>query len=214
MNDILLMPILPLRGSVLFPELAVSVIIGRAETVEASRVALQRDDQSIAVFAQRDYSTERISDTSQLYRVGTRGIIESISEVEEGFRVKIVGVERIFLEGIIHKEPFLSGAVRAHGAPVDDVSGSTGVFLDPLLGLVRKLLELVKAELPVDLGALAALDDEPLALSYAIATMFGFGVYEDQKILEAATISETLRAVLKNGIRQLKDLEGYDHPLE
>jgi ATP-dependent Lon protease len=66
--------VLPVRNLVLYPFVLMPVSLGRPASVKAVEAALQREDKLIAVFSQKDASTEQPG-PDDLYEVGTRALI-------------------------------------------------------------------------------------------------------------------------------------------
>ena len=69
------LPVLPIKNSVLFPQLFMPLSIGRALSIAAVEAALRREDNEILIFTQRDPSTERPGQ-EDLFAVGCRAVIK------------------------------------------------------------------------------------------------------------------------------------------
>src|SRR6478672_7944153 len=72
------LPVLPLRGTVIFPGLTVPIAVGRPRTLRAVEAAMKGDGRVFAV-AQREDPEEPAP--SQLY---TTGVIANIGQVQRG----------------------------------------------------------------------------------------------------------------------------------
>src|SRR5438046_3178495 len=72
-NQVLTMlPVLPIRNTVLFPNLFLPLTAGRPGSVAAIEAALSGEDKTLLVVAQRDGSVDATSEN--LYRIGTRAV--------------------------------------------------------------------------------------------------------------------------------------------
>ena len=89
-------PILPLRGIMLFPETMVPISIGRDSSFKLLKDA-QKHDAPIAVFSQVDDSTDD-PDFDQLYHTGVVGKVQKIIKLPDGNRTALIqGYNRIRL---------------------------------------------------------------------------------------------------------------------
>ena len=89
-------PILPLRGIMLFPETLIPVSIGRDSSLKLLKDA-QKKDVVIGVFTQVDDSVDD-PDYDQLYHTGTIGKVQKIIKLPDGSRTALVqGYNRIRL---------------------------------------------------------------------------------------------------------------------
>ena len=89
-------PVLPLRGVMLFPETMVPISIGRDSSLKLLKEA-QKKDMTIAVFTQVDDSTDD-PDYDQLYHTGVIGKVQKIIKLPDGSRTALLqGYNRIRL---------------------------------------------------------------------------------------------------------------------
>ena len=110
-NDI---PVLPLRGRVMFPDTTATFDVGRAVSLSAVKRATDSDNY-IFVTAQREAELERISSFSELYEVGTVCRIRSVSRLP-GNSVRLT-VEGLF-RAIIVREGAMEAGMYADVAEV------------------------------------------------------------------------------------------------
>ncbi len=91
-----LIPVLPLRGVMLFPETMVPISIGRDSSLKLLNEA-QKKDMAIAVFTQVDDSTDE-PDYDQLYHTGVIGKVQKIIKLPDGSRTALIqGYTRVKL---------------------------------------------------------------------------------------------------------------------
>lgn len=89
-------PVLPLRGIMLFPETMVPISIGRSSSLKLLKDA-QKADAPIAVFSQINDSTDE-PDFDQLYHTGVVGKVQKIIKLPDGSQTAILqGYHRIRL---------------------------------------------------------------------------------------------------------------------
>ena len=104
------LPILPLRNMVLFPGVAIPVMIGRTKSMRLVKEATHKKIM-IGVVCQKDESTEDFS-YEDLYTVGVVVDIIRVLEMPDGnTSVILQGKKRFRLDGLTESEPFLTGKI-------------------------------------------------------------------------------------------------------
>jgi len=104
------LPILPLRNMVLFPGVAMPVIMGRAKSMRLIREAAHRKVM-IGVTCQKDTETEEPS-ISDMYGIGVVAEILRVLELPDGSTTAILqGKKRFLLHELTETEPFLVGRI-------------------------------------------------------------------------------------------------------
>ncbi|MBR4392314.1 MAG: endopeptidase La [Bacteroidales bacterium] len=105
------LPILPLRNSVLFPDIVIPITVGRGKSIKLVKEYYKRK-KSIGVVAQKDSSVEEPG-ADDLYKVGTVAQILKIFQMPDGnVTVIIQGKQRFHLEEITQVEPYNLAKVR------------------------------------------------------------------------------------------------------
>ena len=86
-NDtgVMVLPILPLKNTVLFPYLFMPLSVGAARPLAAVEAALATEEKTFVVVAQRDASVETPG-LDDLYTVGTRAVIKKMARGEAASR--------------------------------------------------------------------------------------------------------------------------------
>ena len=102
-------PIVAIRGSVVFPHTDNLLTFGRPKSVSAVNTAFQ-EDKVIAIFTQKDPRTGDPLE-EDLYKVGTIATITQMMTTEGEVNALIRGHERVELEEIVTYEPFLVAKV-------------------------------------------------------------------------------------------------------
>src|SRR5262245_39830055 len=114
----LLLPVLPLKNSVLFPHLLMPLAVGRPGSVRAVEAALAREDKTLAVFTQKQADIDEPT-AEGLFPIGSRAVIKKMERSPEGVQVIVQGVERLEL---MESEPgaaSLSARCRTLPDPTD-----------------------------------------------------------------------------------------------
>ena len=106
-----ILPILPLRNMVLFPGVAMPVMVGRPKSMRLIKDAAL-NKKLIGVVCQKDMDTEdpKLKD---LYSTGVVADIVRVLEMPDGTTTVILqGKKRFHLEELTTVEPYLTGSVR------------------------------------------------------------------------------------------------------
>ena len=107
-----LLPVLPLRNTVLFPGVVIPITVGREKSIRLIKEVYKKD-KIIGILAQVDPDTDD-PDIKDLYRVGTVAQIIRILEMpDESTSIIIQGKKRFQVESIVSKEPYFVAKTTA-----------------------------------------------------------------------------------------------------
>lgn len=110
-ENIVELPVIPLRGLVVFPEMVLHFDVGRKKSVEALRNAMSTN-QKVFLVCQKDASVDEPS-IDEMYDIGVVCLIKQMIRIpnSENLRVVVEGLERGALMGICQTKPFISATV-------------------------------------------------------------------------------------------------------
>ena len=197
-------PVLPLRNSVLFPGSIIPIDVGRRKSVRLVEDAIAKERPVIGILTQREARTEDPQD-DDMYEVGCAArILKVIKLAKDNFSVILQGVCRFKVKEFEGREPFLAARVE----PVPDPQGSD-VELDALVmnlkDIAKRVVKLMP-ELPKEAGALVDSVSEPGHLADLITSNLELEVSEKQEVLETFDLKARMRQVLQFLSRQLEVL--------
>jgi ATP-dependent Lon protease len=195
-----ILPILPLRNSVLFPATVVPVNVGRARSVRLIEEACGRERPAIGVVTQHKPEVEDPT-FDQVYHTGTIARVLKVIRLNSGqYSVVLQGVSRMRIEETLGRHPTMRARVhRYHEAPVVDVE------IEALAAHLRESARELLNELPTaSRESLHILDNvrEPGALADLIASNLPLGNEAKQEVLETLDVRERVRRVLDQVNRQ------------
>ncbi len=106
------LPIIPLRGLVVFPDMVLHFDVGRKKSVEALRNSMQIN-QKVFLVCQRDASVDD-PNIDEMFSVGVVCHIKQMIRIpnSDNLRVVVEGIERAKLISITQNKPFLSGCIE------------------------------------------------------------------------------------------------------
>lgn len=106
-----IVPLLPLRNSVLFPGVIIPITVGRKKSIKLIRDAY-KGNKLVGAVAQKDMETDDPL-LNDLYKVGTVAKIIKILEMPDGATSVIIqGKKRFAVNELIAEEPYLQASVN------------------------------------------------------------------------------------------------------
>jgi ATP-dependent Lon protease len=198
------LPILPLRETVVFPDSMTPLAIGQERSIRLVDEAVA-NDRPIALVATR-HDIEEPQSEDDLHSVGTAAQIHKMMRVPDGtLRILVQGTHRIRLQRIVQQDPYLLGEFVA--AP-DVVGGEKEIeaLARNVEALFSRIIGLVPY-LPDELQLAAANAEDPSALANLIATTMRLKPAEKQELLEEADVEARLRKLTVILNRELEVLE-------
>jgi ATP-dependent Lon protease len=168
--------------------------------------ALATESKEILVFAQRDPDLD-LPTQADLYAIGTKAVIRKTNRAGEGhLELMVLGMERVTLLKLDSSEPLLKGRATPLPLPKD-----TGPEIEALQGALIELageaLTLAQPGSPQELRGLIASNEDPLRLSFVLASMFSFDSDKCQSLLEAPSRAEALRMLHRYLMHEVQVLE-------
>ena len=162
-----ILPILPLRGTVLLPHAVLPLGAGRASSIRLIEDAVQ-SGRLVGAVMQRD-PRQDAPGLDGLYPVGTVTVIhKAVKQADGNLRLIVQGLGRFRLVDIVEREPFL----RARIEPIQEPVPTPDVELEALTRSVRSLFEKVVSlspGLPDELITVVGNAETPGAIADLIA---------------------------------------------
>lgn len=149
-----IVPILPLRNMVLFPGVAMPVIVGRPKSMRLIKEAVH-NKSLIGVVCQKEMNTED-PDFDDLYTTGVIADIVRVLEMPDGTTTVILqGKKRFSLEALEDTEPYLKGKISLLE---DKMPDKTDREFEALISTIKDLT----------IKMLGAMSDPPRDLIFSI----------------------------------------------
>ena len=199
-----LLPILPLRETVVFPSSMTPLAIGQERSIRLIDEAVDAN-KTIALVTSRS-SEEEAESAEDLHEVGTSAVVHKMVRVPDGtLRVLVQGLERVKLEKVEQTEPYLAG----HFTKLPDVSGpelEVEALAHTVESLFGRIISLAPY-LPEELLLAAANAESPSGLANLIASTLRLSTGQKQELLEAVEVEERLRKLTGMLSRELEVIE-------
>ncbi|MBI3635584.1 MAG: endopeptidase La [Candidatus Rokubacteria bacterium] len=186
------LPVLPLRGTVIFPHAVVPLSAGRPSSVRLIEEAMQ-GGRLVGAVAQRDAS-EDAPGVDGLHPVGTLIIIHKVLKQPNGtLRLIVQGLGRFRVREIIETSPYLRARVEA----IDEVEPAPNIELEALTRSVTSLFEKVislSPTLPDELvNVVAGVQGESAVADVIAASLPSLAPEARQDLLETINVRERLQ---------------------
>ncbi len=170
-SEIVELPVLPLRGTVVFPLTVVPLAAAQPRSLKLIDEVMS-GDRTVALVMQKDAELEGAG-PDDIYQVGTISTIHQMMRVPDGtVRLAVQGNERMRVIGFLQEEPYLVARVQRVPEVVEE-SVEVDALTRNTLELFQRLVSLV-AHMPDELVTAALNVDDPRHLVYLVATNFGW----------------------------------------
>lgn len=176
------LPVLALRGLVLFPGMILQFDAGRKKSILALHEAMEQN-QTIFLVAQRDLE-DNDPDSEQVFQIGVIAKIKQIlHHTEDGVRLLAEGICRARIEEVVSETPFLTVKAAVMQTPPARVTHKTEALVRYTQSLFERYLQNYKRISPdIVIGVVKNKSCGPLADYIASNLMLDFE--QKQVILE------------------------------
>lgn len=199
-------PLLPLRGLLVFPSMVLHLDVGRDKSVNALEKAMM-DDHIIFLAAQKESANDE-PNTDDIYRIGTLAKVKQMLKLPNGtMRVLVEGLHRAEIVDYIESDDQFIVEVNEfkeiHGNPNEEEA------------LMRSLLEqfelYIKASKKISKETLATVTDidEPGRLADIVSSHLSLKLKDKQEVLEMENVRQRLNHLINvlSKEREVLDLE-------
>lgn len=199
------LPILPLRGLVVYPETAVPLSIGQPRSIRLVDDVLSADDRLIGLVTSKDPQDE-LPGPDDLYQVGTVASVHRLFRAPDGtIRLLVQGITRFNIQNFVQEEPYLKAQIKLSPVKVEQ-----DLEIDALTRQARdqfaEITNLVPS-VPQDLVDAVMTLDDPIQVVYTVANFQRLELAEAQELLELNSVSEKLHKLVNFLTRELEMLE-------
>src|SRR5215203_1774142 len=179
--------VLPLQNTTLFPETVVPLAVGRSRSVRAVESALATEEKLLCCITTK---TENVTGDDakplDLYETGTIVNVKRMMRNEGVMQLIVQGIERVKVLYWAAEEPYLKAKVEV--LPELKVSDDEEVeaLKRNIQGMIQEALAMLP-NVPPEVRMAVMSQNNPVQLSYFLASVLDLGVDTEQKMLEANT---------------------------
>jgi ATP-dependent Lon protease len=199
-----ILPILPLRGVVVYPQTAVPLTIGQIRSIKLVDEASVTPGKLIALVATRNPDIEEPGPTD-LYPVGTIATIHQLFRVPDNtIRLLVQGLARFRLGEFVQTDPYLKAHIEVIPETVE-----TGLEIVALARSARDQFEQISGltpSIPRELVASITSLEDPLQTAYTIANFQRIDLEDAQTLLELDSTKAKLEKLVDLLVRETEVL--------
>jgi len=199
------LPILPLRGLVVYPQTAVPLTIGQPRSIRLVDDVVAGEERLIGVVTSRDPDLE-LPGPNDLYSIGTVAMVHRLFRAPDGtIRLLVQGLARFRLGEFFQTEPYLKAHIELFPETIEE-----GLELVALARNARTQFEHIAEmvpSIPRELVTSVSALEDPLQTIYTIANFQRMALNVAQTLLEIDSASEKLRRLVNILAREIEVLE-------
>lgn len=198
------MPLLPLRGVLVFPHVVMHLDVGREKSVAALEAAMEHNQKIILASQFEAYSDE--PDIKDLYDVGTIAEIKQVIKLSGGtVRILVEGIKRAKITEYLETDPYFLVTYREIESK-GKIDSETKAKMRTASHLFEEWGKASK-KVPVDVLAWITLVEDPEKLSDLIAGHLIIKLEDRQILLETIDVNDRLELLCDYLAQELEILE-------
>jgi len=199
-----ILPILPLRGVVVYPQTAVPLTVGQPRSVRLVDEVVG-GDKLVGLIASKNPDLETPG-PADLYTIGTIATVHRLLRAPDGtIRLLVQGMDRFRVGEFITEEPYLKAKVNLAPEAIEE-----GIEIDALARNARDQFQAITQlipSFPEELaGSITSIED-PLQTAYSIANFQRMELADSQGILEIDSVADKLKKLIGLLVRELEVLQ-------
>jgi ATP-dependent Lon protease len=200
------LPILPLKNTVLFPGVIIPITVGRDKSLEVIKSA-NEGDKLIGVIAQKDSTIEE-PEEQDINRIGVVAKIVKVIKMPDGNSTVILqGRRRFELQQVLMMDPFITATVKVfEEMSVDGKSNEVKAMISAVKELAISIIELspnIPSEATI---ALKNIESNTFLINF-IASNLNVDVVNKQLILEESDFMKKSKLILLQLQEEMQLLE-------
>ncbi|UCZ52135.1 endopeptidase La [Bacillus shivajii] len=188
------LPLLPLRGLLVYPTMVLHLDVGRDKSVEALEQAMV-DEHEIFLATQKEISVDE-PDEEDVYKVGTLAKVNQMLKLPNGtIRVLVEGIQRGNVQEFIEHDNFFEVNVEL----LEERQEATVEEQALMRNVLEQFEQYIQLSKKISQETLASVSDiiEPGRLADIIASHLPLKVAQKQDILETIDLEERLQKILR-----------------
>lgn len=199
------MPILPLRNTVLFPGVVIPITVGRDKSIKLIRDA-NKGSRMIGVVSQQDVGIEDPT-FNQLNKVGTIALIIKMLQMPDGNTTVIIqGKKRFYLKEEVQSEPYIKATVEPFHEIKAKEDKEFKAMVSSIKDMAMNIIQL-SPNIPSEAGiAIRNIESTSFLINF-ISSNMNADMNAKQHLLEIANLRERANLVLEHLTLDLQMLE-------
>ncbi len=188
------LPILPLRGLVVYPETAVPLTIGQPRSIRLIDDVVSEDNRLIGLVASRQPELESPG-PDDLFSVGCVATVHRLLRAPDGtIRLLVQGMSRFRLGEFVQTDPYLKAQIELI-PEIEEEDLAVEAMARNARDQFERIANMIPS-LPRELVESVLLLDDPLQTVYTIANFQRIELEQAQELLELVSVSEKLQKLI------------------
>jgi ATP-dependent Lon protease len=189
------LPVLPLRNTVLFPNVVLPITVGRDKSIKSVNDAY-KSNKLIGVLAQIDSTIEE-PQGKDLCSIGTIAkIIKLIKMPDGGTTIIIQGKKRFFLNSITTEDPYFTAMVKLLDEDVIPADEDFDAYISNIKDLAGQIVSM-SPNLPTEASIILKNIEKPSFLINFVSSNLNTEVAEKQRLLEINDVKTRARELMQ-----------------
>lgn len=198
-------PLLPLRGVLVFPYMVVHLDVGRERSINAIEEAMIRDKE-IFLATQKEAQTDDPTE-DEIYRVGTVAEIKQVLKMPGGtMRVLVEGLHRAEIKRYLATDPFLKVEICELFEHRVEKTPEIEALTRTLIYQFEQYVRMSKKVPPETVVSVVSIED-PVRLADVVGSHLALRINEKQAILEAVDVKRRLELLCELLAKEMEVLE-------
>ncbi|MGR6835354.1 endopeptidase La [Syntrophomonas erecta] len=198
-------PMLPLRGVLVFPYTVIHLDVGRKKSINAIEEAML-NSKEIFLATQKEAQTDE-PEQDDIYRMGTVAEIRQILKMPGGtMRVLVEGLHRARVEEYQSFDPYIMVNVTEYREEEWEKNAEIEALMRTLVSQFEQYVRMSKKIPPETVVSVVAIE-EPGRLADVIASHLSLRIQEKQQILEALEVRQRLNTLCEILAKEMEVLE-------
>jgi ATP-dependent Lon protease len=198
-------PIVAIRGSVVFPHTDAVLSFGRKKSVSAVNSSFQ-EDKVIGIFTQKEARVPD-PDVEDLYKIGTIATITQMMSTEGEIHAVVKGQARIKLIDLLATEPHLIAKIEEIPGEVGGSQEQTEALSNKISDLFKKAINLGKQAEIMAVMKLVSGKVDPEELVDQVSSLLDVKTKSKQELLETLSLKARQQKVLEYLAHEVNVLE-------
>ncbi len=200
------LPILPLRNTVLFPGVVIPITAGRDQSIKLIKEA-NNGNKTIGVVAQKNETVEHPG-IDDLYKVGTVARILKILKMPDGNTMVVLqGKKRFKIDALVQEEPYLKATVNElKEVPPTAKDSEFSAIIDSIKDISLKIIK-ENPNIPTEASfAIKNIQSDSFLINF-VSSNLNLSTEEKQELLNISSLKSRALATLKKMNKELQRLE-------
>ncbi|MEP7148098.1 MAG: endopeptidase La, partial [Acidobacteriota bacterium] len=184
--------VLPLQNTTLFPETVVPLAVGRERSIRAVESSLATEEKLLAcVTTKTENVTGDEAKYDDLYKVGTIVNVKRMMRNDGLMQLIVQGIDRFEVKEWLTEQPYLKARVEI----LPELRRVEDEEIEALKRNIQQMIQQALAmlpQVPPEMRVAVMNQQDPVQLSYFLASVLDLGTETEQKMLESTTVDELL----------------------